>query len=73
VKKLPEGEIKGLTQYAERLKASIRARVEHPFHIVKNLLGHRKTRYRGIAKNEIQWEVLFVLAKIYLTRQKVMA
>jgi IS5 family transposase len=31
VKKLPEGEVKGLTQYAERLKASVRARVEHPF------------------------------------------
>ena len=25
--------------------------VEHPFHIVKNLFGHRKARYRGLAKN----------------------
>jgi IS5 family transposase len=73
VKKLPEGEVKGLTQYAERLKASVRARVEHPFHIVKNLFGHRKTRYRGIAKNESQWRVLFALANVYMTRKKVMA
>ena len=73
VKKLPEGEVKGLTQYAERLKASVRARVEHPFHVVKNLFGHRKTRYRGIAKNESQWRVLFALANVYMTRKKVMA
>ena len=39
--KRPEGEVKGLTQYAERLKASVRARVGHPFHIVKNRFGQR--------------------------------
>ena len=73
VKKLPEGEVKGLTQYAEQLKARVRARVEHPFHIVKNLFGHRKTRYRGIAKNESQWRVLVALANVYMTRKKIMA
>lgn len=70
VKKLPEGEVQGLTQYAERLKAGIRARVEHPFHIVKKLFGHRKTRYLGNAKNESQWQVLFALANVYMTRKE---
>jgi hypothetical protein len=30
------------------LKASVRAKVEHPFHVVKNLFRHLKTRYRGL-------------------------
>lgn len=72
LEKLPEGEIKALTQYIEKIKASVRARVEHSFHVVKNLFGHRKTRYRGIAKNESQWQILFALANVYMTRRKIM-
>jgi hypothetical protein len=33
----------------EQAKASVRAFVEHPFHIIKNLFRHRKIRYRGLA------------------------
>lgn len=73
VKRLAEGEVKTLTQSAERLKASIRAKVEHPFHIVKNLFGHKKTRYRGIAKNQHQWQVLFALANVYMTKKAIVA
>ena len=36
-----------LLEQAERLKASVRAKVEHPFHVVKNLFRHRRVRYRG--------------------------
>jgi IS5 family transposase len=36
-----------LQEHIEQVKASLRAKVEHPFHIVKNLFKHRKTRYRG--------------------------
>jgi hypothetical protein len=50
----------------------VKARVEHPFHIVKNLFGHRKTCYRDTAKNESQSRVLFALANVYMTRKKVM-
>jgi hypothetical protein len=39
-----------LTEKLEHLKASLRAKVEHPFHVVKNLFRHRKTRYRGLPK-----------------------
>ena len=35
----------------EKAKASVRAFVEHPFHILKNIFRHRKVRYRGLAKN----------------------
>jgi IS5 family transposase len=47
IKALAEGWAKDLTQAFEPLKARVRARVEHPFHIVKNLFHHRKVRYRG--------------------------
>ena len=72
IQKLPEGDIKDLTQRVEKVKASVRAKVEHPFHVVKNLFGHRKTRYRGIAKNQHQWQVLFALSNLYMTRKKLM-
>ncbi|HTA64298.1 MAG TPA: IS5 family transposase, partial [Xanthomonadaceae bacterium] len=51
VKALPEGVIKQLTRQLEKLKAQVRARVEHPFHLVKNLFKFRKVRYRGLAEN----------------------
>lgn len=53
----------------ERLKASLRAKVEHPFHVVKNLFRHRKTRYRGLAKNTAQLLTLFGLANLVLARR----
>ena len=50
-KALPKNKMGCLTEKLEHLKASVRAKVEHPFHVVKNLFRHRKTRYRGLAKN----------------------
>jgi len=38
----------------ESAKASVRAQAEHPVHVLKNLLRHRKTRYRGLATNTAQ-------------------
>jgi hypothetical protein len=38
-----------LLEQAKQLKASVRAKVEDPFQVVKNLLGHRKVRYKGLA------------------------
>ena len=43
-----------MTEKLEHLKASVRAKIEHPFHVVKNLFRHRKARYRGLAKNTAQ-------------------
>lgn len=31
---------------------------EHPLHVIKNLFHHRKTRYRGLAKNTAQLSIL---------------
>jgi IS5 family transposase len=48
----------------ETRKASVRARVEHPFLIVKRQFGWAKTRYRGLAKNDNLMCALFALANI---------
>lgn len=34
----------------QRIKAKIRAPLEHPFHVLKNLFGYRKVRYEGAGK-----------------------
>lgn len=73
VKKLPEDDIGGLIRTIERLKAGVRAKVEHPFHVIKNLFRHRKTRYRGLAKNTHQWQALFALANLYQVRRTILA
>ena len=57
----------------EQAKASTRAKVEHPFHVLKNLLMHRKTRYRGLAKNVAQLMTLFGLANLMLARKRLLA
>ncbi len=51
---------------AEKVKASVRAFVEHPFHILKNIFGHRKVRYRGLARNGHQLHTLFALANVVI-------
>jgi transposase, IS5 family len=73
VKRLPAGWVKDLTQGFETLKARVRARVEHPFHIVKNLFKHRKVRYRGLAKNTAQLHTLFALANLVIAKRALLA
>ena len=59
-------------EWVEQIKASIRAKVEHPFHVVKNLFRHRKARYRGLAKNTAQLHTLFAMANLMLARRLVL-
>ena len=66
IKTMAEGVEKAALKATEKLKASVRAFVEHPFHIVKNLFGHRKARYRGLAKNGHQLHTLFALANVLI-------
>ena len=60
-------------EWLEQAKASIRAKVEHAFHVVKNLFRHRKTRYRGLAKNTAQLMTLFGFANLVLARRWLLA
>ncbi|GAB7546851.1 IS5 family transposase [Cupriavidus sp. 8B] len=73
IEKMPAGRWKDLTKAVERKKAQIRARVEHPFHVVKNLFGHKKTRYKGLAKNTAQMFSLFGLANLVIAKKPLLA
>ena len=68
IETLADGWQKKLAQAYEKLKAQVRARVEHPFHVVKNIFKYQKTRYKGLAKNDAQLNVLFALSNLYMAR-----
>ena len=72
VKALAEGLIKDLTLQLEKAQAQVRARVGHPFHIIKNLFQHRKVRYRGLSKNTAQLYSLFALANLVIARRSLL-
>jgi transposase, IS5 family len=72
IKALPPA-LRDLAEPAERALAQVRAWVEHPFHIVKNLFRHRKLRYRGLAKNTAQLHTLFALANLMIVKKALLA
>ena len=53
----------------EKLKAGIRAKVEHPFRVIKRQFGFTKVRYRGLVKNTAQLVTLFALSNLWMARQ----
>jgi len=53
----------------ERAKASIRAKVEHPFRVIKCQFGFTKVRYKGLAKNTAQLVTLFALSNLWMARK----
>ncbi len=70
---LPDTAIGRLQERLEQIKASIRAKVEHPFHIVKNIFGMKKVRYKGLAKNTAQLFTLFGLANLLIAKRRLLA
>jgi IS5 family transposase len=58
-----------LLDKAEQLKASVRAKVEHPFRVVKCQFGFTKVRYKGLAKNTAQLVTLFALSNLWMARR----
>ena len=56
----------------ERYKASLRAKVEHPFRVIKRQFGYMKVRYRGIAKNAAQVLTLFALSNLWMARRRLL-
>ncbi len=72
-KLLSDSALGQMLEKVEKIKASIRAKVEHPFHIVKNLFRHKKARYKGLAKNHAQLLSLFGLANLLITKKQLLA
>lgn len=56
--------INAFKEQLEKIKASIRAKVEHPFRVIKCQIGHRKVRYRGLANITSQLLVMFALSNL---------
>ena len=57
----------------EKLKSSIRAKVEHPFRLIKRQFGFVKARYKGLLKNDNQLAILFTLANLFRVEQMIRA
>jgi transposase, IS5 family len=68
-KSTPMGEI---MDKLEQTKARIRAKVEHPFRVIKQQFGHAKVRYRGLAKNTARLTMLFALSNLWMVRRQIL-
>ena len=60
-----------IAEQIERTKASVRAKVEHPFRVLKRQFGYTKVRYRGLAKNTAQIVTLFALSNLWMARRRI--
>ena len=65
--------IDALVDKIEKCKASIRAKVEYPFRVVKRQFGFVKVRYRGLQKNTLQLKTLFALSNLWMARHRLIA
>ena len=65
--------VDALIDKIEKCKASVRAKVEHPFRVLKRQFGYVKVRYRGLKKNTLQLKTLFALSNLWMVRHQLMA
>jgi IS5 family transposase len=65
----PEGRVDDLVETA---KAHIRAKVEHPFRVIKQQFGFQKTRLRGMLKNGCKMKVLAALSNLFMARHELL-
>ena len=73
LRRLPEGRHKRERMAAEHAKASMRAKVEHPFRVIKLQFGLTKVRFKGLAKNTAHLLTLFALANLWMARKRLLA
>lgn len=65
----PKQKLSGKQERRNKKLASVRAKVEHPFQILKCQWGYRKVRYKGLKKNDGQIAMLCALANIFMVRR----
>ncbi len=61
-----------MLEQLEKIKASIRAKVEHPFRVIKRQFGYTKVKYRGLAKNTANLVTLFALSNLWMVRKRLL-
>jgi IS5 family transposase len=67
------GELGAIYERLEKLKASVRAKVEHPFQVIKCQWHYKKTRYKGLFKNTMQIVTLFALSNLWRVRRTLLS
>ena len=65
--------VDALMDKIEKCKASIRAKAEHPFRVVKRYFGFVKVRYWGLKKNMLQLKTLSALSNLWMARHQLLA
>ena len=70
---MPDGRAKNRVKQQEHRKASILAKVEHPFRVIKRQFGLMKVRFRGLEKNTAHLITLFALSNLWMARKKLIA
>lgn len=73
LKAMKDGRLKRRLERIEKRKASIRAKVEHSFRVIKRQFGLVKVRFRGLAKNTAHIVTLFALSNLWLARRRLLA
>lgn len=68
----PKNKRDRLLEKVEKLKASVRAKVEHPFRVIKQQFGYAKARYRGLAKNTARLTMLLGMSNLWMVRKQLM-
>ena len=69
---LPDTHEGRLQDLVEAAKAHIRAKVEHPFRVIKQQFGFQKTSLRGLAKNHCKINVLAALTNLFMARRQLL-
>jgi IS5 family transposase len=73
IKAMADGREKRRLEKIEKAKASVRAKVEHPFRVIKRQFGLMKVRFRGLAKNTAHVITLFALSNLWMARRRLLA
>lgn len=66
------GEVDEVERGKNTTKSRVRAKVEHPFLVIKQIFGFTKTRYRGLEKNAHRLFVMCALTNLYLMRRRLL-
>jgi IS5 family transposase len=72
IKAMADGRAKRALERIEKAKASVRAKVEHPFRVIKRQFGLMKVRFRGLAKNTAHVITLFALSNLWMARRRLL-
>jgi len=67
-----KGEVDEIERAKNKTKSSVRAKVEHPFLVIKRIFGFARTRYKGLYKNAHRLFVTCALTNLYLVRRRLL-